>query len=320
MSIAIQYVTLQDLVKELKQTLPRVLEIMRDIGIQPIFPLPPEADVYYTSLSSILSRKSERQFSPIKTLAVHIKDAEFIFMSNKDLGEIYKNGFINLSIVDSIYAESLADEEHQPTHSKNAKIQEIIDSAKNYGLRMNPNILLPCFALFFGATPPSQLHQGVCAFEDINKAPGLLIRLGDLRISPEDENLLRRLAKKSTAPSAPAQLPTDGAYISKQFRQLLEIFNEYQKRADKEQDLHKILQDCDPEKWQSETLRNHAIKLIAPTPPKKRSTNRSPYDSDGIPIKLSLLLGVLKDLHLVIPNPSTEQYKQELTVASRTIA
>lgn len=331
MSLLLSYVTLEELAQELGlSSAAQVLQRMLKARIFPVLPLRRDWHVFVTP------HFPDTRYQVIKSTVVHRPDVQGIELDEAICIELLACPVSKTPLTSADAAWVLP---HKPgqesvaassSHLHRQTLPVLLQhdkDARDWSMPDQCFIALPRFTVFDVSNHPVSEVKKWRFFEDIQCSPGALIKLSELRVSPEDEAKLRQ---SLTQPKpTPKHLPTSGQHISVQLGQLLEVFNEHRddirqaltkntpsaQREQLSRDLHNALQTKDPARWQGETLRGYAVGLIFPTPSdRRRSKKPALYTGDGIPKKLATLLENLANQLQEVMTFETGQWKDWLIV------
>lgn len=324
MSQLFSYSTLEELAQELGlSSAAQVLQKMLKARIFPVLPLHRDWHVF------VMSRFREMGFQPFKDAAIHRPDVQGIELDEDTCTQLLASPIGKAQLNSAATAWILVHESGQESAAaalSPLRRQKLPLFMQHDYQGLHQSILTePRFTVFNLPEYTADEVQKWRFREDIKPSSGVLFKMSELRVSPEDEAKLR----PSLPPPKPTPkpLPTSGQHISMQLGQLLEVFNEHRddiqqvlarntpstQRELLSKKLHAALQAKDPHRWKSATLRGYAVGLIFPAPSdERRSKKHAPYTDDGMPRKLATLLENLASQLQEVRTFETGQWKDWL--------
>ena len=317
MHIHNQLSTLQDLANDYpNKSLQDVLDIALDKHIFPV--IASNENWLVVATSWVQSQPHKKLPSPLgpRTGALHIGGVKCLEIGRSECMQILKDGNAIIRFFEAVHVLSGNSQD-----LSRIAAQDFVRPFNDIPKQNQIPILFPCFAAFNGPADKSDVivDRYVQDLDPIS----YVVHISHLKFTLKDEKRLRSLlGVKSTV----LQIPNgSGPHISPTLAQLLKVLEEFhfsmqghdsssahkKSTRDIEQDLHKRLLDKDKDKdvWQSETLRQCAVRLIYPRSSSRgRSKKMDPYNADGISSKLAKLLQVLKTEHEAMRNYDHDQH------------
>lgn len=326
MIILDSFIALEDLAIEYGQrSIADLLRKALDVGISPVIPVGVDRHV-------VLALDPARRHQPLSPLAPitpahYIKEARYIELLSADYSQLAQHGYVKVLVVDTIHVQSHAVEELDKHSAQQWSM--VLKARAIPATRPQLPILFPVFLLLDKLGTTWDAEPDNIPPSDLSPISPIYVRLSDLRVLPADESKLRTLLSQLAPGSTPAfaSFPTTAPHISKQFGQLLEVFNDLQHwMAEQRQNglssdkasvknwLHEQLLHKDPAAWRSPRLRDMAIKLMYPPSDGPRTKQRNAYQSNGLPVVLATLAQRLEsDYDKVCTYSSSAGYENWLT-------
>ncbi|MGF6213036.1 hypothetical protein [Comamonas sp. 4034] len=306
MSLANQFTKLEALAQELENSATQLLGIVLKNGITPVVAIEPNWRIGLVCFSALSN--GDELSSPLlpKTKIYPVEDVECIQLSHNDYTKLRDDGSIQINAFDIVHLGGVGKKigDLQTAHQRQKAHGLDQWQTESFGKPLAPPILFPCFTVI----DSQGARWDDLTIEDFRRHPGILVRLGNLRLQPADEARLRDLLSQPEAPTkAPTQMPITGDHISPQLGQLLQVFNELQIWIEERRPensplhsdevktwLHTQLEAKNSTDWKSPKLRDIAIKLIYPPQDGQRTKKRKAY-KDGLPVVLDRLVKQLQE-------------------------
>ena len=321
MNLADQFISPEDLARDFPgKSVAEILRVAIGFEIRPVIVMERNwlaAVACWLSLRSPI--KQNTSLFP-RAPILHVGNVKCLEVGKSDCKLLLKDGDTVVRTFDAVHVCSL----NSPSLIK-VMARDYVKHANNKPKENQLPIAMPCFVVFDKQSTDKAIDSRRF-LEDFDSSLDIRVRIGDLRFTPDEERKLRqRLGKK---PPMELTIPGEsGPHISEPLAQLLQVLKEHHRsrqaadsssihqnsQEDTEQELHKRLLDKDKENWNSQTLRQCAIRLICPrNPTSGRSKKKEQYEPDGTPCKLAELLHLLQTKYEDLRHFDSAQYEKFL--------